>query len=237
MKKFLFVLLLFAVPAHAASPCGDIPDQATAEELLQFGCDPATGEYIDKIILAQAATPKPTTGVKSTETGVKSTETGVKSTETGVQSTETGVQSTTTLAQSDVPKATVPVADVPTAAPAEGEELSWIVSTVKWSIDAWKNGNYMMVIGMLIMLLVWLCEKYIKVPKKWLALLSVGIGTVSGVGLNMLAQLTLDLSAWSWLDVILKGALTGLAASGGWSVAGKYLPDLLAKLTGKSKKA
>jgi len=209
MKKLLMLFILLTVPAHASAPCGAIPPQAIAGQIQLFICNPNTGEWVEQTLLAQASAPRP----------------------------DTKFQSTTKVAQLNPSENSSPIADstedAPAAEPAEGEEITWIISSVEWMIQAWKAGNYMLVIGMFIMLLVFLLEKFVKVPKTWLALLSLGIGTITGVGLNLLAAVAIDQSVGSWVSVILKGAVTGLAASGGWSVLGKYLPDLWAKLTKK----
>ena len=114
-----------------------------------------------------------------------------------------------------------------------GDEMAWVLESAKWAVEQFQNKNYMPAVGMTIMLLVFVFNKFFhaKVKKEHLALVSASIGVLSAVAMNMMA-LAVGSQPMEWVSAIMAGLTMGAAASGFWSLIGKMVVD---KVSGKIK--
>lgn len=124
----------------------------------------------------------------------------------------TSIVTTTLLAQA-----------VPSAAPGD-DVFGWLMSSLKWALEQFQNKNYMPAIGMLVMVMVWVFKKYFedKVTPAHLPYVSAAMGVVVACAMNLMA-LAAGSKPHDWLTAIGMGLTMGAAASGFWSLMGKWL--------------
>lgn len=123
------------------------------------------------------------------------------------------------------PAAAPATATEPVVAPDPEKDLGGFMSLM---IDSFKNKNWGVFAGLLIMLLVWVTRKFIpKMPTNYLPWVSAAMGIVVSVATDLIAGGT-------WYYAIFNGLLIGAAASGMWSLVGKHV---LVKKTAEEPKA
>lgn len=110
--------------------------------------------------------------------------------------------------------AVAPTATEPAATPDPEKDLGGFMVLL---LDAFKNKNWGVFAGLVIMLLVWITRKFIpKMPTSALPWVSAGMGIVASVATDLIAGGT-------WYVAIFNGLLLGAAASGMWSLVGKHV--------------
>lgn len=111
--------------------------------------------------------------------------------------------------------------------PPGTDDVSWFIGMMKWIVEQIQQKNYGPAVGAIIMLLVFLFNKLAagKLSSKLLPWVSVGLGVVLAICNNLVAEVPMV-----WYMAILNGLFYGTAASGLWSLVGKWIVE---KLTGK----
>jgi len=100
------------------------------------------------------------------------------------------------------------------ATPDPEKDLGGFMSMM---IDAFKNRNWGVFAGLIIMLLVWVTRKFIpKMKADYLPWVSAAMGIVVSIATDLVAGGT-------WYFAIFNGLLIGAAASGMWSLVGKHV--------------
>src|SRR3990167_6103941 len=90
---------------------------------------------------------------------------------------------------------------VPSPVPADGDMIGWLLSSAKWVVEQIQQGNYVAAVGVIILVLVWAFNKFLKdrLNPKFLPLISAVVATLGMCGLN-LAQMVRGAPATSWLQ-------------------------------------
>lgn len=107
------------------------------------------------------------------------------------------------------------LAQAPTGDPVVEEAINLGKELVK----AARGGDWNLVAVSSLTLLVWFARKLAflkKIPPDYLPWVTVGTAVVTVIAANLQA-------GWGWWQSISGGAVTGLAASGFWSLAGKHI--------------
>jgi hypothetical protein len=107
-----------------------------------------------------------------------------------------------------------PTPQTPAVAPNPEEDLGGFLSAVG---DAFKNKNWGVLAGLIIMLVVWVVGKFVpKMSPKYLPWVSAGLGILGSISTDLFA-------GGVWYTAIFNGLLIGAAASGMWSLVGKHV--------------
>lgn len=119
------------------------------------------------------------------------------------------------------------LATVPPAVPGD-DAVSWLLSSLKWAVERFQAHDYVPAIGMLVMVLVYLFNRFAKdrIASKHLPLVSASIGVLTAIATNLLA-LAVGSTPLDWVQAVLAGLTAGAAASGFWSLVGKHLAERL----------
>lgn len=113
--------------------------------------------------------------------------------------------------------------DVPvTMTTEEGKEALPEVDTedpgqmVGLLIEAFKAGKWAWAVSLILMLLTWLLNRFLKnaIPKKVVPWVAIGLGVGSNIAMSLATGL-------KWYEAIGSGFTLGLAAIGGWEAIGK----------------
>jgi len=101
---------------------------------------------------------------------------------------------------------------------------------IEKTVEAFQLGNWGPAVGLAIMLLVWFLVSFLwtTFPSVALPWLSAGLGIVSAVATDLIA-------GRPWWKALLSGLTMGAAASGFWSMLGKYILEAIKKPGHKSK--
>lgn len=120
--------------------------------------------------------------------------------------------------------------------PAEGEEVGYVISSVRWIATKWRNEEYGPAFAAILMLLLTVANVIVirlgkEIRKHWMPTLSV----ITGIGFSLVLGLRAIPAGAGWLDWVLaiaQGASVGFAATGVWEFIGK---KLFAKFLQKQK--
>jgi uncharacterized membrane protein len=131
----------------------------------------------------------------------------------------------TKKADTDTKKAEVKVPIKPDGVPAN-VNTDDPASLFKGAVDAAKSGKWALLVGLIVMLLTWILNIFLKrrIPEDVLPWIAIGLGVIAQVAFHLAA-------GGSWLDAIVGGISMGMTASGGYSAVGKHIPGI-----GKKKK-
>lgn len=127
--------------------------------------------------------------------------------------------------------------DMPSVTPDDGSTpLSWAWSTVQWMITQFHNHNSAPAVGMGLMLMVYVFNKFVegKLNPKLLPYCSATLGVVTAVGMQLMT-LPARAKPHAWLEAILYGLTMGASAVGFWHMIGKVALPKLETLYAKLK--
>lgn len=111
--------------------------------------------------------------------------------------------------------------------PAEGDEVNFIVDSIRWIRDKFKNKEYGPAIAAILMLILTIANLLVirlgkEIRKEWMPTVAMA----TGVGVALATQL-FDLKPtadwFEWVLAISQGAVVGLAATGVWELIGKKI--------------
>lgn len=122
---------------------------------------------------------------------------------------------------------------IPSPTPT-GDEFGWVLSSAKWVVEQFVAKNYVPAAGMVVMLMVYVFNRFFKgtIKPNHLALVSAAMGVIAAVGTNLLA-IAVGSQPTEWLHAIFAGLTLGATASGFWSLVGKWAVERLKIVFGK----
>jgi len=115
------------------------------------------------------------------------------------------------------------LAQVPALEPT-GDMLGWLLESAKWMFEQYQAKNFMPAVGMLVMVLVFLFNNFFKtkLSKNALPWVSAVIGMLMAGAANLVG-LAAGYTTQDWVSTLTSGLMAGAAASGLWSMLGKYV--------------
>ena len=113
----------------------------------------------------------------------------------------------------------------PVAVPGD-DPVAWLLSMLKWIVEQFQAGNYLPAISGVVMVVIAVFHRFFedRIPKRWLPLVSAGVGVLTAVALNML-DLALGCNKTDVLHALSTGLMVGSGASGFYSLAGKAIME------------
>lgn len=127
--------------------------------------------------------------------------------------------------------------DMPSTAPDDNSTpLGWAMSTVQWMITQFHSHNSGPAVGMLLMLIVYVFNKFVegRLKPALLPYASSTIGVVTAVGMQLMT-LPARAQPHAWLEAILYGLTVGASAVGFWHMVGKVAMPKIENLLAKAK--
>jgi len=106
----------------------------------------------------------------------------------------------------------------------------WAIESIKWIVKQFQDKNYGAGVSGVIMVLVFVFNKYFvkSIKPSLLPWVSVAIGILTAIA-TKLAGMAVGSSTMDWLSAIGMGFVAGATASGLWSLLGKHIVALLQK--------
>lgn len=114
-----------------------------------------------------------------------------------------------------------------------GDVFMWVLQMGKTIVEMFQTGQHGAAVAGMVMLTVFGLRSLLKdrLPHAALPWLSAGLGVMSAVAMQLLA-LAVGARPTEWLTAVVQGALIGATASGLWSLLGKKLMELFARMLG-----
>lgn len=106
--------------------------------------------------------------------------------------------------------------------PKQPETTEEAKETVNLIVKAFQMGAWPIGVGLIIMLLVWVANRFglkEKVGEKWVPWIAAGLGILSTVGI------ALATGSLVWWQALIQGFLSGASATGFWELVFKHIPS------------